>query len=99
MSDNLEKMSENVIDSVNIYSVYDRVAGRTVCTFQAENDGLAVRDNAPALSKVCPIGDLELYHVGSLDVKGRFFRCFDTWKKVDWNSYKFPENPFVKKDN
>lgn len=94
---NLNRMADEAGRNCNLYCVYDRTAGRTVVTFQAENDGLAVRDNAPQLSKVCPIGDLELYHVGVIDVESRYIKSFETWKKVSWDSYKFPENPFVKK--
>lgn len=93
----LLKESEKVLNSVNVYCVYDRTAGRAIVTFQSENDGLAVRENAPSLSKALPIGDLELYKIATLDVKARFIRPLDSWILIPWDSYQFPENPFVVK--
>lgn len=97
MDNSLKNVTDSVMRCVSLYCVYDRVASRTVCTFQAENDGLAVRDNAPSLAKVCPIGDLELYRVGKIDVASRNIILDPSWCLVSWDSYKFPENPFVAK--
>lgn len=79
---------------LKIYSVRDKVAQSIVCTFHCANDGLAVRENAPALSKVAPLGDLEMVHIGNLD-ESTFEIEKVPIKIVDWNSYKFPESPIL----
>lgn len=80
---------------LNVYCVHDKVANRVVCTFHCENDGLAIRENAPALSKVAPLGDLELINNGQLD-ESTFVLTPIAARVVDWTSYKFPESPIRK---
>lgn len=77
---------------LNLYCVRDKVADNVICSFSAPNDGLAVRENVIALSKVCPLGDLELVHIGYLDEKT--LDCSSASRSVvSWDSYKFPESP------
>lgn len=87
---------------LNVYVAFDKIGKRVVCTFSSPSDGLAVRENAPALSKVIPLGDIELRRIGSLDDESLVYTpVLDDGNKnyvsVDWNSYQFPESP-LKKD-
>lgn len=75
----------------NIYCVRDVVADDTICMFYASTDGMAVRDNLPALSRVRPVSDLRLYCVGSFDSKSMTVKAFTSPVAVSWDSYKFPE--------
>lgn len=75
----------------NVYCVRDTVADDTICMFYAVTDGVAVRDNLPALSRVRPIDDLRLYCVGSFDSSAMFLKSFTAPVSVSWDSYKFPE--------
>lgn len=84
----------------NIYCVRDVVADDTICMFYASTDGMAVRDNLPALSRVRPVSDLRLYCVGSFDSKLMTVKAFTSPVAVSWDSYKFPESKGVdKKDD
>ncbi len=76
-----------------IYSVFDKVAGKVLCSFSAPNDGMAIRENLPALSRVLPIGDTELRCLGELDDTKCVIMPYDSFSVVSWDSYKFPENP------
>lgn len=80
---------------LNLYCVRDKVADNVVCTFTCANDGLAVRENVVALSKVAPLGDLELNRVGTLDEKTLAVSSSPV-TVVSWESYKFPETPLLK---
>lgn len=82
---------------VRLYCAFDKTANKSLCVFSDVNDGMAIRNNVIALSKVVPLGDLEL----------RFLGCFDDvdmsinplgkdYVVIDWNSYKFPESPIKK---
>lgn len=75
----------------NVYCVRDVVADDTICMFYAVTDGVAVRDNLPALSRVRPIDDLRLYCVGSFDSSSMSLNPFTSPVAVSWDSYKFPE--------
>ena len=75
----------------NVYCVRDTVADDTICMFYAVTDGVAVRDNLPALSRVRPIDDLRLYCVGSFDSSAMSLKSFSCPVSVSWDSYKFPE--------
>lgn len=77
---------------LNVYSVRDTVANAIVCTFSCPNDGLAIRENAPALSKVAPLGDLEISQLGELDSDTMELKAIPR-RIISWDSYKFPESP------
>lgn len=79
--------------SKNVYAAYDKVASSVLCVFSSSNDGMAIRENAPALSKVLPLGDIELRCVGSIDDESSLLHSDSNYRIVDWNSYKFPESP------
>lgn len=76
----------------NLYCAYDKVAGSALCCFMSSNDGMAIRENAVALSKVLPLGDIELRCVGAIDDVSTIVVPAD-YRIVDWDSYKFPESP------
>lgn len=84
---------------LGLYSAYDKVANRSICCFASASDGLAVRENAPALSKVIPLGDVELRRIASVDdTTLQVSLNVDTpdgqnFSVVPWDSYKFPESP------
>lgn len=78
-----------------IYSVFDKVAGKVLCSFSAPNDGMAIRENLPALSRVLPIGDTELRCLGEIDDVECVLKPFDNYHVVSWDSYKFPESPIA----
>lgn len=82
---------------LNLYCVRDKVADNVVCTFSTANDGLAVRENAVALSKVAPLGDLQLTFVGTLDEKTLQVTS-EPARVVSWDSYKYPESPLKKSE-
>lgn len=77
----------------NVYCVRDVVADDAICMFYAVTDGVAVRDNLPALSRVRPVGDLQLYRLGSFDSVSMRLSCDAEPLLVSWDSYKFPEVP------
>ena len=77
---------------LNLYVVHDKVADNVICSFSCPNDGLAIRENAPALSKVAPLGDLEIIKVGTIK-KDTLEVSPCTHSVVSWDSYKFPESP------
>lgn len=77
----------------NVYAAYDKVASSVLCVFSSQNDGMAIRENVVALSKVIPIGDLELRCVGSIDDESSLLHSNANYRVVDWNAYKFPESP------
>lgn len=76
----------------NVYAVRDVVADDTICMFYATTDGMAVRDNLPALSRVRPVADLRLYCVATFDSKTMIVKSFSAPVSVSWDSYKFPES-------
>lgn len=78
--------------NMNLYCVFDKIANNIVCSFSAPNDGLAVRENVVALSKVCPLGDLELRRVGEIDTETTFVKPLKV-EVISWESYRFPESP------
>lgn len=75
----------------NFYVVFDTVANDTFTSFTAVNDGMAVRDNLPALSRIRPVQDLVLYCVGSFDTVSMDVVSVPR-RLVSWDSYKFPES-------
>ena len=77
----------------NVYCVRDVVADDTICLFYSSTDGVAVRDNLPALSRVRPVDDLRLYRVGSFDSISMQLHCDSSPVLVSWEVYKFPEMP------
>lgn len=77
---------------MKLYSIYDKIKGLTLAVFMAENDGIAIRENAPNFSRVIPLGDLDLYCLGSIDEKTQEI-SLGPLATVSWDSYKFPESP------
>lgn len=82
---------------MQIYAFYDRIAKKIRGVTTAENDGLVIRENARALAQVYPLGDLEIQAVAEIDDNGDI-KINEEKRVVNWESYKFPENPFVKVD-
>lgn len=80
----------------NVYAAYDKVANSVLCVFSSQNDGMAIRENVVALSKVIPLGDIELRCVGSVDDESALLHSDSNYRIVDWNAYKFPESPITK---
>lgn len=76
---------------MNVYTAFDKVANKPLCVFASPSDGLAIRENAPALSRVLPLGDIELRCIGSISDDCKLISSDMT--VVSWDSYKFPENP------
>lgn len=77
---------------INLYVVRDKVADNVVCAFTAQNDGLAIRQNLPPLSRVFPVQDLELNHVGVLDELTLEIENVPN-RVISWDEYKFPVSP------
>lgn len=78
---------------MKIYCVYDTVGKVSRGVFSADNDGLAVRDNALPLSKIYPLGDLEIRQVAEIDDGTLKVEALSSYRVVSWDSYQFPENP------
>lgn len=80
---------------MRIYSVFDKVAQKTLCVFASPNDGLAIRENVRSIARLMPLGDAELRFTGYEidDSTGDFSLSNCTRDVVSWDSYKFPENP------
>lgn len=76
----------------NLYCAYDKIAQSAIIVFSDVNDGMAIRNNAVPLSKLLPLGDIELRCVGSIDCESSVITPCD-YRIVDWDSYKFPESP------
>lgn len=81
---------------MNIYTAFDKVANKPLCVFASPSDGLAIRENAPALSRVLPLGDIELRKIGTISDDCKIESC--DMSTVSWDSYKFPENPIAPLD-
>lgn len=80
----------------NVYVCYDKVRESALCVFLAENDGIAIRDNAISWSKFVPLGDLTVTRVAIFDEDTKTFEAIEH-VVVPFDSYKFPESP-LKKD-
>lgn len=78
---------------MKIYSVFDKVAEKSFALFASPNNGLAIRENARAIVRVMPLGDCELRCIGEIDDYTCRILPYDSFEVVDWDSYKFPENP------
>lgn len=78
-----------------VYTVFDKVAGKSLATFMAPNDGLAIRENVPSLSRVIPLGDAELRCIADIDTDKSVLIPYSEYSIVEWDSYKFPENPIA----
>ena len=76
---------------MNVYTAFDKVANKPLCVFASPSDGLAIRENAPALSRVLPLGDIELRKIGTISDDCKLESV--EMSVVSWDSYKFPENP------
>lgn len=78
---------------MKLYSCFDKLAQKTICTFQSPSDGMAVRENVRAISRIIPLGDCELRCVGEIDDEKCIILPYDSFSVVSWDSYKFPESP------
>lgn len=81
---------------LNVYVAFDKVAKKTLFTFNSASDSLAVRENAPNLSRLLPIGDVELRKVGILDDSTCKIEVLENYEIVSWDCYEFPESPIKK---
>lgn len=81
---------------LNLYVAYDKVAKKTLFTFNSASDSLAVRENAPNLSRILPVGDVELRKVGILDDSTCKVEPLENYEPVSWDCYEFPESPIKK---
>lgn len=77
---------------MKLYSIVDKIKGSAIAVFMAENDGIAIRENAPTFSRVLPLGDLQLVCLGEFDVDSLNIIAI-TPTYIDWTNYKFPESP------
>lgn len=76
-----------------IYSIFDKTAQKSIACFSAPNDGMAIRENAPSISRIIPLGDAELRHIADFDDISSKISPLPDFVVIDWNSYHFPENP------
>lgn len=83
---------------LNLYVAFDKVAKKTLFTFNSASDSLAVRENAPNLSRLLPVGDVELRKVGILDDETCKIQVLENYESVSWDCYEFPESPIVKQE-
>lgn len=87
-------MSDELIDpSLRLYAVKDKISQSIVCVFAALSDGVAVRDNLPALSRAYPVKDLDLLHVGYIGREDFTVSALHTPSLVPWTCYEFPQVP------
>lgn len=84
---------------MKIYSVFDKVAQKTLCVFAAPNDGLAIRENARSIARIMPLGDASLVYTGYDVADDGKIEIKSESSLVDWNSYKFPENPILQNNS
>lgn len=75
----------------NVYGVFDKIEKEYLSIFYAKNDGLAIRQNLPALSRVRPVQDLEFYQIGTFSADSGAITSCDP-RFVPEDSYKFPES-------
>lgn len=76
----------------NIYVAKDKFTNKTLFLFESDSDSVAIRSNAPVISRLIPLGDAELLQIATYDdVSFEVRSC--TPRSVPWDSYKFPENP------
>lgn len=76
-----------------IYSIFDRVAQKAIACFSAPNDGMAIRENAPSISRIIPLGDAELRYIADFDDNSSKISPLPDFVVIDWNNYHYPENP------
>lgn len=81
-----------------LYGVVDKIDGEYLTVFHAKNDGMAIRSNLPALSRVRPVDDLEFYQIGTFDENSGLVSACPP-RSVPKDSYKFPETPPDPKEN
>lgn len=81
---------------LNVYVAFDKVAKKTLFTFNSASDSLAVRENAPNLSRLLPIGDVELRKIAILDDSSCEIQVLEHYEPVSWDCYEFPESPIKK---
>lgn len=83
---------------VNLYCAFDKISQKSLCVMSDVNDGMVIRNNAQALSKALPLGDVEIRFIGTFDDSDMsILPAGKDYRVVSWDSYKFPENPFSKK--
>lgn len=75
-----------------VYACFDSVAENTVAIFNAVNDGMAIRDNAQFLARICPLKDMKLFEVGSYSEADKTITPTSPAREVDWASYKLPRS-------
>ena len=88
--------------TLGLYVAYDKIAKKALFTFSSASDSLAVRENAPNLSKIVPLGDIELRKIAEIDDTSLELSlkidapagCNS--KLVSWDCYEFPESPIKK---
>ncbi len=81
---------------LNVYVAFDKVAKKTLFTFNSASDSLAVRENAPNLSRILPVGDVELRKIAILDDSTCKIEALEHYEPVSWDCYEFPESPIKK---
>ena len=81
---------------LNVYVAFDKVAKKTLFTFNSASDSLAVRENAPNLSRILPVGDVELRKIAILDDSSCEIQALEHYEPVSWDCYEFPESPIKK---
>lgn len=77
---------------MKLYSIYDKVSQRYFMPLLAETDGSAIRENLLFATRMKPIDDIEMYQLGDFDQETGLVTSLDNPRKVDFDSYKFPEN-------
>lgn len=78
---------------MNLYAYFDKVSKCYFEAFISHSDGQAVRDTLPAVSRVHPVSDIELYQLGSF-VENNCLSPVSLSEKpvlVPFDSYHFDE--------
>lgn len=78
---------------LGVYVAFDKVSKKTLFTFNSASDSLAVRENAPNISQLLPVGDVELRKVATLDDGTCKVNALEHYEPVSWDCYEFPESP------
>lgn len=79
---------------LNLYTAFDTISNSSLCVFTSANDGTAIRENLPSLSRVVPVKDLRFYQVGWFDSETLEVQHLpDGRREFQIDAYKFPETP------
>lgn len=79
----------------NVYIAVDSVKNEAITIFMSENDTAAIRDNLGVLSRVLPLQDIKIFHIGTID--SLFENSKDnpvelsSPRSVPLDLYKFPD--------